>query len=128
MTSNNFSKITLRNYISAGRSYIKTGVRTKCGGNNFYEALDSMLAQHVQPLTPSKDEQIRIYNKKEKSPTVSIPDIDTSKPMIEKFEYGIRLNGMIRLFNDESEAKLFIDGAKFAGKDLELLSVVANPL
>lgn len=129
INSNGLSRATLLNYFRAGKLYIRDNTKRKNISNSLYEALDTMVAQHVQPLTPSKEEQGKTYNINAKQIVkVSIPAIDTKKPLTEKIEYGVRLDGMIKLFKDDVEANLFIDGAKYAGKDLELLSVVVKPL
>lgn len=113
----NLSDSTKRNYLENGIKYIQTG---KMHTNYMFlkKHIDKAIEEHVQPLTPSKENKRRIFKttqgKKEFIPPVAKLEI-INKSLVAKFEYGIRFGNEIKLFNSKDEAKGFIQGVKYAG-------------
>lgn len=121
-----FKNSTLRNYVDCGINYVKRKVKSKIVSKCLYEYIDKALSEFVQPLKPNKYEQRTFYKinytKKEQTPPVANLEI-VNKPTIAKFTYGVKLGDTIKLFDHKAEAELFVNGAKFAGSDVSLVSV-----
>ena len=117
------AKSSKLNYITCGRHYLKTGEKYKnVVGNNFYIYLQNALDKHIQPLTPSFDEKLKItkrdYTKKEAIlPITKI--INSNKKITTNIEYGIKINDKIILQKNEEMAKAFLNGIKFLNPETE---------
>ena len=113
-----YTENSLANYMVAGQAYIKSKKRNRVY-NWMYPYLDKLIQQHIQPLTPSEAEKRRVYTfKKDYTTKENIPPVAKleimQKPLTAKFEYGIRFDDYIKLFDSEEEAKGFNKGIEFS--------------
>lgn len=128
-SSINFKKSTAINYINDGISYIKYGRISKNLPKIFYEEIDKLIEKHVQPLTPKpSDARRQLATKYEKKETVlpiqRVPEIKEKMTTI--FEYGVRIENRIILFDSEHSMATFIKNAKFVNPDIELQAVTVE--
>ena len=117
---------TLKNYIESGIRYIKRQFKSEIVRPSLYTYIDKAILEFVQPLTPSRWEKRRFYKidytKREQTPPVATLEM-VNKPTIAKFTYGVKLGDTIKLFDHKAEAELFVEGAKFGGSDVSLVTV-----
>lgn len=114
-----YSKTSLTCYFAYGVKYLKTGDAKRLNPS-LKEALDKCKAEHIQPLTP-KDSERRIVHKShvkkehKKETTLPIQKLDIiGKPLVEKFEYGLRLDNKIMVV-DSKKLDAFTEISKFFG-------------
>lgn len=119
---------TANSYFGFGVTYIKTGKICKAANKKLYTYIDEAISNHVQPLTPSdKDKRVEFKNTYHKK-GVKLPVQETLKKMncgslVEKFEYGVRYDDTIKIFESSHDAKMFLNGIRFCGKDGRLVSI-----
>lgn len=123
------SKSTAINYINYGISYIKYDKKAYSIRKEFYDCIDKCIAEHIQPLTPNtmdaRRELVRKYEKKETVlPIQRVPEIKEKMTTI--FEYGVRIENRIILFDNEHSMATFIKNAKFVNPDIELQPVTVE--
>lgn len=123
------SKTTAVNYINLGICYLKTGQKYKSIPNALYKNIDDCVARHLQPLTPTLAQErrkiARDYTKKEaKLPIEKNPVI--KQELTKTFEYGVRIENRIILFDNEHSMATFIKNAKFVNPDTELQPVTVE--
>lgn len=128
-SSINLKKSTAVNYINYGISYIKYGKRSVNLPDKFYAEVDELIKQHVQPLTPKPSDArrfcVRKYDKKETVlPIQRVPEVKEKMTTI--FEYGVRIENRIILFDNEHSMATFIKNAKFVNPDTELQPVTVE--
>lgn len=125
------SEGTKLNYLNLGIVYIKTKVRNKAIPQKIYDFIDEFTEAHLQPLVPKDEDRRRtinkIYHKKEAVLPVQnlLKELKTkSAGMIAKFEYGVRIDDMVKICSSREEAITFMQGAKFAGnKNVQVVSI-----
>ena len=120
---------TRKNYVLGGVTYIKTGKKLASVPSSIYDALDKVLKNCVQPLTPSSADKKRSYKrnycKKEVTPPVARLDI-VKKPLTAKVTYGIRLEDSVKCLDSYDEAIGFLKGMRYLGnKSAKLVSFEA---
>ena len=115
------AKGTRKNYIRAGVTYIKTGKKAPCLPKAICNALDKVMAQCVQPLTPSESDKKRAYKrnytKKDNLPPVARMEI-IKKPLSVKVSYGVKIEDSVKCFNTYDESLGFLKGLRFMGNKL----------
>lgn len=116
------SEHTLIAYITSGLSYLNTGKKSKNTSNKLYNYINEYKSKCVQPLTPSFEQRRQIkkidYTKKENIPNIAKIEL-LKKPITKKIEYGVRINNDIKILKNEELANIFLDGVKFANKEVE---------
>lgn len=123
-----YSKTTACNYFDAGLKYLRTGSTFNANYNkHLYTYIDEAVANHVQPLTPSKDEERQIkkgyYTRKDNNPPIAKISI-VKKPLTAKINYGVQINDNIVLCKTEDEARAFLRGMRFLSRKDEIGKVV----
>lgn len=123
------SKSTAINYINLGICYLKTGQKYKSIPITLYKNIDDCVARHLQPLTPTLAQErrkiARDYTRKEaKLPIEKNPVI--KQELTKTFEYGVRIENRIILFDTEHSMATFIKNAKFVNPDIELQPVTVE--
>ena len=104
----------------SGVSYLKKGKRDHAISEKLKIELDKCVANCVQPLKPSHDEQRRflktIYQTKEaKPPICNLPVLKQKLSTV--FDYGVQVGDCIKICKDEAEARAFLEGVNFMNKD-----------
>lgn len=128
----NLKKSTAVNYINYGISYIKYGKRSVNLPDKFYEEVDELIKQHVQPLTPKPSDArrfcVRKYEKKETVLPVqkAVQKIIQKEEITSKFDYGIKIDNRIILFKSEDEMEQFIKNLRFINPETELKAVTVS--
>ena len=107
------------NYVNGGVIYLKEGRKT-CGiTSSLCKALDRVVSECVQPLTPSKQDRRRVYDKKftrkDNTPPVAKLDI-IKKPLTAKLSYGVKIGDIIKCFPSYDETSGFLKGLLYAGQ------------
>ena len=111
-----YSEASLNSFFTKGRLYLKTGNKNaKCG--NLYNYIDNWTEKHIQPLVPKPEEKYdyrpktNVKNKQEKT-VVKEP-----KKITEKFDYGVKIENKVYIFDTEKECEAFIQGTKLFSND-----------
>ena len=131
----NSSEVTIRNYFGCGVSYIKSNgkIRHQNMPTGIFKFIDEYLAQHVQPLTPSKSDERKeyksrknIYHGKNSIPPVAKLDI-VRKPLIEKYDdYGIKSpDGYVKICKSRDYAEGYMEALKDNGKIIDEYKIIA---
>lgn len=118
-----YSEASLNTFFNKGRLYLKTGNKyAKCG--NLYSYIDDWTEKHIQPLVPKPEEKyeykpkVRKNNNKEKI-IIKIP-----QKLTENFEYGVKIENKVYIFNTEKECEAFIQGIKlFSDDDTKIVHI-----
>lgn len=123
-----YSKTTACNYFDAGLKYLRTGNTFNANYNkNLYIYIDDAVANHVQPLTPSKNEERQVrksyYTRKENNPPITKIEV-VKKPLTAKINYGVQINDNIVVCKTEDEARAFLRGMRFLSRKDEVGRVV----
>lgn len=107
-----------RAVFDAGVAYVKRGKVTTPLSDGLKKELDKLKAEFVQPLRPSRADEKQwrkpIYVQKEATPPVCNNPI-IKKQVASVFDYGVLVGNTIRILDTEKEAKIFLEGIKFAG-------------
>ena len=124
------SKSNTELHLNCGISYLKYGKKNHSVANKFYQMIDKFVETHLQPLTPTLSEKRvcrkRDYTKKDVVLPVQKVVAET-KIVTEKFEYGIKIDNRIILFDKEEEMKQFIRNMKFISDiDIQAIEVEYN--
>lgn len=127
----NVSEGTKQNYLNLGIVYIKTKVRSKAIPQKIYDFIDEFIENHLQPLVPKDEDKRRTINKIYHKKDAVLPAQNLIKElkaksasMIAKFEYGVRIDDMVKICTSREEAITFMQGAKFAGnKNVQVVSI-----
>jgi hypothetical protein len=120
--NNDFSTLSLKTYLRAGRHYIKLGEKT-IKNKNFYKVLQQQLDRHVSPLTPCQNDKYTFPAKKYQSKEAKAPIIDTLKQIKtedkkRKSYYGLNIKDKEELLLIETK-----DNMEFAKKILNFANV-----
>ena len=126
---NSLTESTRKNYLTFGLAYIKTGKKHKVVPSSLYDALDKVLNECVQPLTPSKEdkkrEYKRDYSKKDVAPPVARLDI-VKKPLTARVSYGVRIEDSVKCIDSYDRAVGFLEGLRYMGnKNAKMVSFEA---
>lgn len=105
-----FSSNTAKQYFQQGTTYLSVGTKYSHTSERFYNALDKY--RHIfQALTPTPSER-RIQHKRHlssKKPAIAtLPCINTA--ITECFQWGVRIDNTVRIFERQEVAQAFIDG------------------
>lgn len=125
----NLARPTLFNYVNYGIAYILYGKKSRAIPENLYRNIDRFIETHLQPLTPSEENKRRIVRKKytEKDTILPIEKIPEVKAKItENFEYGVKIDNRIILFQSEENMEQFIKNLKFVNPEIELKAVTVS--
>lgn len=119
---NNIKEATKVNYFTLGCRYLKNREKSKYVPSTLYNCIDELLSKHLQPLTPSIEEQKRTYNrnyttKKAVPPVAKLDEI--KRPITSNnIEYGVKMsNTDIKIFKNRDLAIGFARGLTYCGKE-----------
>lgn len=106
----------------SGINYLKRGLVTKPISKKLKDELDHCTHICLQPLRPRPGEERKfrkaIYqNKEAKSPICRIKQV---QKICNPCDYGVQINGSIKLFKSEIEAKGFMQGVKYIDNNIEM--------
>lgn len=122
-------------YFNAGVKYIKTKEREKYVPPTIYEYIDEALDKHIQPLTPSLQDERRVYAKKlvkkftKKDDIPPVAKLDIIQKIQSKTdsncEYGVKLSDTeIKICKNRDYAIGFAEGLKYLGKtDVKVITI-----
>lgn len=106
-------------YVSFTLKYLKTGEKSKAIHRMYYDKIDEVITKHIQPLIPKENqkrrENLSFYHKKEA--ILPVQKVVTEKKQTVLIDYGVKIGDSICLCKDEKEAKGFLKGVLFCGKE-----------
>lgn len=128
MNHASFTRSTAQQYFEAGRKYLTTKTRTKKGSVALYDNLDFWIDRKLQPLTPSQEDKNNRPITSNEQPKIEIK-IEPVR-LTCNFEYAVRYNNNIKIFNTEEECKAFIEAGKTftSNIDFKIVTVVIEDL
>ena len=125
------STSTKLNYFNFCTTYLRTGNKHKAVPSTLYKCLDELLSKHVQPLTPSVDEEwkpkkkIKVYQRK--NATLPVAKLEIVKnPVATNIEYGVKIDNTIMLMPSRDYALGFLGGLKNLNKNKEIEAKVVT--
>lgn len=106
-------------YVSSTLKYLKSGERSKFVHRTYWDMVDEVILNHIQPLTPKENqkrrENLSFYHKKEA--ILPIQKVITEKKQTVLIDYGVKIGDSICICKNEKEAKGFLKGVLFCGKE-----------
>ena len=106
----------------AGINYLKRGLVSKPISKKLKMALDECTHVCLQPLRPRQGEERKfkkaIYQNKEAKPPIC--SIKAVQKICNPSDYGVQINGSIKLFKSEIEAKGFMQGVNYVDSSIEM--------
>lgn len=102
-----------RTYFDLGISYLRHGQEKKLP-IAIKKQIDVCLSQKMQPLTPKQEDKRKFKPWKRQiknNIAQTVKKISTPK-ITQKFEYGVKFENTIKIFDTEKECKAFIEGAE----------------
>lgn len=124
----NLKTTTKALYFNSGVRYIKTGIKNPTVNKKVFEYIDLGMKECLQPLTPSENDKRRVFKNTYHKKDVKLPVQETLKKLscnklTERFEYGVRYDDTIKIFSSSHDAKMFLNGIRFVGKQGRLVSI-----